>query len=200
MDRFRTSDVTITSSNLPFSLSYSLSQFNFPEGLFAAYDTAPRGTSGRVVVCRRKEDGATAAVKIITPNPDMPDARGAFYDEARMLLHIRNKVDFVRELEARSGGWKLLTIADQGARHVAYAFGTGLLENLEELSVLGIPGKTAFVIVSEPLSQTLSSFVCSLERPVEELMRVAYEISLALAFMAHHGVVVSTVIVPPPAA
>lgn len=168
-------------SHLPFSLSYSLSDFDFPRGLHAAFDAAPRGSFGRVLVGRRKEDGADVAVKIVT----CPDG---FNDESKMLLLIRNRVDFVFELEARPRGLELVTLPDRGARHVAYAYGTGRVE-VSDLPGVVTPGEASYLIVVEPLSETLSSYLCK-PQAMSDLVRIAQDISRALAFMAHYEVVV----------
>lgn len=113
-------------------------------------------------------------------------SRADFVAEGEMLLHIRGKVDAVRELEARGVP---LTLADRGSRHVAYVYGTGEEADLSAVDP-GLPAEPAFLLVVEPLAQTAAAALLRPGVALPVLLRAAHEIALALAFMVEHRVVV----------
>ena len=102
---------------LVFLLGHRLSRIVFPRGILAAFASAPGGAFGKVLV--GSKEGIDVAVKVLIAHST---PRESFQAESEMLLHLRGKVDAVRELEARGVA---LTLADRGARHVAYVYGVG---------------------------------------------------------------------------
>lgn len=128
--------------------------------------------------------------------------REAWLDETNLLLRVRSFVDAVYALEAHGAP---LALEDRGARHVPYMFGRGYEPSLHEFDP-ALPAMGAFIIALEPLDQTLTSFlmcrraeapgdvtapVSPLQPPaVEVLLRIARDVSLGLAFLAHKRLVV----------
>lgn len=177
-----------------FILRLRLSQLAFPGGpaaLPALFLRAPGGAFGKVIIGTIARTGTPSAVKVLLGRGGREDDREAFLREAENLLRLRNAADAVRLLEERGHP---LELADEGAGHVAYAYGTGEEPDLSALDPALPPGP-AFLIAVEPLAETLTE---RLRRapggllPLQEALRAAHEIALGLAFRAKHGVVVST--------
>ena len=176
-----------------FILRLRLSQLDFPGGpsaLPALFLRAPGGAFGKVVIGRMARTGTLAAVKLLLGRGDRAEARESFLRETENLLRLRTAADAVRLLDERGHP---LELADAGASHVAYAYGTGEEADLSALDPALPPGP-AFLIAVEPLAETLTE---RLRRapggllPLRETLRAAREIALGLAFLAKHGVVVS---------
>ncbi len=172
-------------AQIPFTIGIRLTQFRFPGGLAAAFKTAPGGASGKVLVGTRTKDGVAMAVKAL-----LGFGRESFQAEFENLLALRGKVDEVRALEASGIA---LSVADTGARHVAYVYGSGDEPDLSKLDP-ALPRVPASLIVVEPLMLTLTQAFLrpgAPLAPVISLYRAVHEIALALAFTAKHRIVVS---------
>lgn len=168
---------------IPFSIGgFRLGQFSFSRGLLATYAGSSGGAFGKVLVGRRTKGGIPMAVKVMLAKGT---SRQDFQAEGEMLLHIRGKVDAVRELYARGVA---LTLADRGAHHVAYVYGTGEEADLSSVDA-GLPAEPAFLLAVEPLERTLTEGLRP-DAEIAALLRAAHEIALALAFLAQHGTVV----------
>lgn len=170
-----------------FTFGLRLSAFDFPRGVVSAFATAPGGAFGRVLVGSARASGMPMAVKVLMTKGT---SREKFHAEAEMLLHLRGKIDTVKELAARGIE---LSLADCGARHLAYVYGTGEEANLANVDA-GLPNEPAFLIAVDPHPTSLSSALLNREGPAPpflSLARAAHEVALALAFMAQHRLVVS---------
>ncbi len=172
---------------LPFTMNYRLSLFRFQRGILAEYAGAPGGAFGKVLVGVRTKGNHAMAIKVIDAQHTSHDT---FIAEATVLNWVREKVEVVRELHSRGVP---LTLADRGAQHIVYVYGTGVEELLSAVDA-GLPQKRAFLLVVEPLKITLTDAFLRpgvQQQPIAVLLRMAHEIALALAFLAHHRVVVS---------
>jgi len=186
-----------TSSQWPpsdaFILRLRLSQVDFPGGpsaLPALFLRAQGGAFGKVIIGTMARTGTPIAIKVLLGRSDRADDREAFLRETENLLRLRNAADAVRLLDERGHPQEL---ADAGAGHVAYAYGTGEEADLAAVDP-ALPSGPAFLIAVEPLAETLTERLRRASGgllPLREALRAAREIALGLAFLAKHGVVVS---------
>lgn len=173
-----------------FVLRLRLEQLSFPGGfaaLPALYIRAPGGAFGKVLIGSMARTGTPAAVKVL-----LDTDRDAFLRESENLLRLRAAADAVRVKEEHGVP---LELADMGAGHVAYVYGTGEEQDLAVVNS-ALPHGPAFLIAVEPLAETLTERMRRVPRgllPLSEALRAGHEIALGLAFLAKHGVVVSEI-------
>ena len=186
-----------TSAAIPFSKDLRLARFRFRGGLAAAYQTAPGGATGKVMIGELDGDpgdGLPVAVKVLL-------ADGVTCEEAleerNLLSSLRIAADAACTLEAAGAP---LLLAERGACHVAYVYGVGHEPSLQAHDA-SLPAVDAILIALEPLDQTLKAFLksCVASPPeVDTLLRIARDLALALAFAEQNRVVVCYVDPPPP--
>lgn len=173
-----------------FILNLQLSQFSFSGGIAALpalYINAREGTFAKVILCSIARTGTPVAVKILIPGRGTD--RAAFMNESEILLRLYTAIGYVRSRRGLGFG---ISLEDTGASHVAYCYGIGEDPNLSAVHP-ALPPHPAFLIAVEPLTVTLTQRISSATNgllPITDVLRVAFEISLGLAFLGKHSVVV----------
>lgn len=184
-------DDSYADGDAPFRLGLSLSRsIDLP---CARYDDmpefvrrAPEGSFGKVILATLSRSGDPVAVKVLLASRT---DKQAFNREVQTLLHIRCQCDIVRAFIKR--GVPLLP-SELGARHVAYVIGAGEEADLQTIHPTFFPGP-AYLVFVEPLMETLATRLLRTlhhRLPLREVLRIAHEVALGLAFLAQHRVVV----------
>ena len=179
--------VAFAGRDFPY-FSFRLRQFYFPGGIAEAFARAPRGAFG--VVLLGSCEGTEMAVKVL-----IASRREDHAAEVEILSFLREQIKVALGSEDRGVRRRL---EDLGARHVVYVFGMGEEPDLANVAPGLQPGPARLLAV-EPLDRTLTEAFLQHRvpplppPPISTLLRVAHEVALALAFLAHRNVVHSDI-------
>ena len=167
-------------ADISFITNLQSADVHFPSGAFDTFVQASHGSFGRVLIGTHVRSGFKIAVKFsYSVEADEATTAKMFARESAINMKIRKCI----EDAARSDEF----LHD----HVALCVGVGWVDDLRHFD-RRLPPCAAFMLAMEPLNDTLSARCDSAYHlSTEDAIRAVLGCANALAFLSHHGIVVS---------